>query len=165
MRGSLEGIAPKAESTVLTPGSGNFRSEVGRPAGRTVELACAPQFCEFLVGYPQDDGRSEVEHRIPPPCRKHELQTQRVHGLQSRSRVRCTHTDSPQRTRAVRAHGPDSAYYALRLRGASNAKAKKEFGFAPRRIEWLVRQPSRLIECPGTNVLGFSFSSEMNMTK
>ncbi len=38
---------------------------------------------------------------------------------------------------AIRAHGPDSAYYALRLRGASNAKAKKEFGFAPRRLEWI----------------------------
>jgi nucleoside-diphosphate-sugar epimerase len=38
---------------------------------------------------------------------------------------------------AVLAQGPDSAYYALRLRGASNAKAKKEFGFAPRRLEWL----------------------------
>lgn len=38
---------------------------------------------------------------------------------------------------AVQAHGPDSAYYALQLRGASDAKAKKEFGFAPRRLEWL----------------------------
>lgn len=41
---------------------------------------------------------------------------------------------------AIQAHGPDAAYYALRLRGASNAKAKKEFGFTPRRLEWLVRQ-------------------------
>lgn len=41
---------------------------------------------------------------------------------------------------AVLAHGPDSAYYALRLRGASNAKAKKEFRFAPRRLEWLTGQ-------------------------
>lgn len=41
---------------------------------------------------------------------------------------------------AVLAQGPDSAYYALRLRGASNAKAKKEFGFAPRRLEWVIGQ-------------------------
>jgi len=38
---------------------------------------------------------------------------------------------------AVQRHGPDSAYYALQLRGASNAKAKKVFRFAPRRLEWL----------------------------
>ena len=33
--------------------------------------------------------------------------------------------------------GPDVVYYATQLRGASNAKAKTEFGFAPRRLEWL----------------------------
>jgi nucleoside-diphosphate-sugar epimerase len=33
--------------------------------------------------------------------------------------------------------GPDSVYYATQLRGASNAKAKRELGFAPRRLEWL----------------------------
>ena len=38
---------------------------------------------------------------------------------------------------AVQSAGPDAAYYALRLRGASNAKAKKEFQFAARPLEWL----------------------------
>ena len=38
---------------------------------------------------------------------------------------------------AVRQNGPDAAYYALRLRGASNAKAKETFRFAPRPLEWL----------------------------
>jgi 2-alkyl-3-oxoalkanoate reductase len=38
---------------------------------------------------------------------------------------------------AIRHQGPDAAYYALHLRGASNAKAKKEFHFTPRRLEWL----------------------------
>jgi nucleoside-diphosphate-sugar epimerase len=33
--------------------------------------------------------------------------------------------------------GEDGVYYGTRLRGASNAKAKKAFGFAPRRLEWL----------------------------
>jgi len=37
----------------------------------------------------------------------------------------------------VRQYGPDAAYYALQLRGASNAKAKRAFGFAPRPLEWL----------------------------
>jgi len=37
----------------------------------------------------------------------------------------------------VRQYGPDAAYYALQLRGASNAKAKSAFGFAPRPLEWL----------------------------
>jgi len=33
--------------------------------------------------------------------------------------------------------GPDFVYYATRLRGASNAKAKRELAFMPRRLEWL----------------------------
>jgi len=33
--------------------------------------------------------------------------------------------------------GEDAVYYGTLLRGASNAKAKKVFGFAPRRLEWL----------------------------
>ncbi|HME06002.1 MAG TPA: NAD(P)-dependent oxidoreductase [Bryobacteraceae bacterium] len=35
--------------------------------------------------------------------------------------------------------GPDAVYYGTQLRGASNAKAKRELNFAPRRLEWLVR--------------------------
>jgi nucleoside-diphosphate-sugar epimerase len=35
------------------------------------------------------------------------------------------------------AAGADAVYYGTRLRGASNAKAKRAFGFAPRRLEWL----------------------------
>ncbi|HVV71901.1 MAG TPA: NAD(P)-dependent oxidoreductase [Verrucomicrobiae bacterium] len=38
---------------------------------------------------------------------------------------------------AFQTSGPDAVYYATQLRGASNEKAKKEFGFAPRRLEWL----------------------------
>jgi len=38
---------------------------------------------------------------------------------------------------ALRAAGEDSVYYALHLRGASNARAKRQLGFAPRRLEWL----------------------------
>jgi nucleoside-diphosphate-sugar epimerase len=37
----------------------------------------------------------------------------------------------------LRIAGPDSVYYATQLRGASNAKAKRELGFVPRRLEWL----------------------------
>src|SRR5262245_42926085 len=35
------------------------------------------------------------------------------------------------------AGGEDAVYYGTKLRGASNAKARKVFGFAPRRLEWL----------------------------
>lgn len=42
---------------------------------------------------------------------------------------------SEQEARA--AYGEDAVYYGTRLRGASNTKAKKVFGFAPRRLEWL----------------------------
>jgi 2-alkyl-3-oxoalkanoate reductase len=33
--------------------------------------------------------------------------------------------------------GPDTVYYATRLRGAANGKAKRELDFRPRRLEWL----------------------------
>ena len=35
--------------------------------------------------------------------------------------------------------GEDAVYYGTKLRGASNQKAKKTFGFEPRRLEWLGR--------------------------
>jgi nucleoside-diphosphate-sugar epimerase len=38
---------------------------------------------------------------------------------------------------ALQAAGPDAVYYATRLRGASNAKAKRELGFRPRPLHWL----------------------------
>ena len=38
---------------------------------------------------------------------------------------------------ALAAFGPDTVYYATRLRGAANGKAKRELGFRPRRLEWL----------------------------
>lgn len=36
-----------------------------------------------------------------------------------------------------RINGPDSVYYATSLRGASNAKAKRELNFQPRLLEWI----------------------------
>jgi nucleoside-diphosphate-sugar epimerase len=36
--------------------------------------------------------------------------------------------------------GPEAVYYATRLRGASNDRAKKKLGFRPRRLEWLSKQ-------------------------
>ena len=38
---------------------------------------------------------------------------------------------------ALQAAGPDAVYYATRLRGASNAKARRELGFRPRPLQWL----------------------------
>jgi nucleoside-diphosphate-sugar epimerase len=38
---------------------------------------------------------------------------------------------------ALETAGSDEVYYATRLRGASNAKAKRELRFVPRRLEWL----------------------------
>jgi nucleoside-diphosphate-sugar epimerase len=35
------------------------------------------------------------------------------------------------------AAGEDAVYYGTKLRGASNQKAKRTFGFKPRRLEWL----------------------------
>ncbi len=38
---------------------------------------------------------------------------------------------------ALQVAGPDAVYYAMRLRGASNSKVKRELGFRPRPLEWL----------------------------
>lgn len=38
---------------------------------------------------------------------------------------------------ALQTRGPDAVYYAMRLRGASNAYAKQKLGFEPRNLEWL----------------------------
>ena len=38
---------------------------------------------------------------------------------------------------ALAAAGEDAVYYGTKLRGASNAKAKRVFEFRPRRLEWL----------------------------
>ena len=39
----------------------------------------------------------------------------------------------------LQAAGPDAVYYATRLRGASNDKAKRELGFRPRLLQWLAK--------------------------
>ena len=45
---------------------------------------------------------------------------------------------------ALRAFGPDTVYYATRLRGASNEKARLELNFQSRPLEWLSpTQPNR----------------------
>jgi nucleoside-diphosphate-sugar epimerase len=41
---------------------------------------------------------------------------------------------------ALRTSGPDAVYYATRLRGASNEKARRELEFHPRQLEWLQRR-------------------------
>jgi nucleoside-diphosphate-sugar epimerase len=40
---------------------------------------------------------------------------------------------------ALRSAGPDAVYYATHLRGASNARAKRQLRFAPRKLEWVTR--------------------------
>ena len=37
---------------------------------------------------------------------------------------------------ALKASGPDAVYYGMKMRGASNAKAKRELDFQPRPLEW-----------------------------
>ncbi len=45
---------------------------------------------------------------------------------------------------ALRTAGPDAVYYATRLRGASNQRAKQKLGFAPRKLEWLSKANAAL---------------------
>jgi len=51
----------------------------------------------------------------------------------------CRVPEPPQVTeqQALATSGADSVYYATRLRGASNEKAKRELNFRPRPLEWL----------------------------
>ena len=51
----------------------------------------------------------------------------------------CGAPEPPQITEqeALAASDADSVYYATRLRGASNAKARNELNFHPRPLEWL----------------------------
>ena len=51
--------------------------------------------------------------------------------------------DAPQPPRitveeALKASGADAVYYGTRMRGVSNAKAKRELNFQPRPLEWIV---------------------------
>ncbi|HEY0726810.1 MAG TPA: NAD(P)-dependent oxidoreductase [Pyrinomonadaceae bacterium] len=39
---------------------------------------------------------------------------------------------------ALKTGGADAVYYGTRLRGVSTAKAKRELGFQPRRLEWII---------------------------
>jgi len=39
---------------------------------------------------------------------------------------------------ALNTSGADAVYYGTRIRGVSNAKAKRELNFQPRRLEWIV---------------------------
>ena len=39
---------------------------------------------------------------------------------------------------ALKAGGADAVYYGTQMRGASNAKAKRELNFQPRPLEWIV---------------------------
>ncbi len=45
---------------------------------------------------------------------------------------------------AMDASGADAVYYGTQMRGVSNAKAKRELGFQPRPLEWVVETPNRL---------------------
>jgi nucleoside-diphosphate-sugar epimerase len=38
---------------------------------------------------------------------------------------------------ALQSSGADAVYYGMRMRGASNAKAKRELNFQPRPLEWM----------------------------
>jgi nucleoside-diphosphate-sugar epimerase len=44
---------------------------------------------------------------------------------------------------ARKTSGDDAVFYGTKLVGASNAKAKRVFGFAPRGLEWLAKAPVR----------------------
>jgi nucleoside-diphosphate-sugar epimerase len=45
---------------------------------------------------------------------------------------------------ALEARGPDAVYYGTRMRGASNAKAKRDLNFRPRPLEWIAGTASQL---------------------
>jgi 2-alkyl-3-oxoalkanoate reductase len=46
---------------------------------------------------------------------------------------------------ALRSTGPDAVYYATKVRGASNQKAKRQLAFRPRPLEWLGGQATAAV--------------------
>jgi hypothetical protein len=44
---------------------------------------------------------------------------------------------------AFRVGGADAVYYGTQMRGASNAKAKRELNFQPRQLEWTVNAAAK----------------------
>jgi nucleoside-diphosphate-sugar epimerase len=51
--------------------------------------------------------------------------------------VRAPDPPTVSEEQALRNAGPDAVYYATKLRGASNQKAKRQLAFRPRPLEWL----------------------------
>ncbi len=85
-------------------------------AATVAALRCAPGVYNIV-----DDDPSEQRRWLPAFARA------------------CGAPQPPQITeqQALATSGADSVYYATRLRGASNEKAKRELNFRPRRLEWL----------------------------
>lgn len=52
--------------------------------------------------------------------------------------IHAPHPETISEEEALQRFGPERVYYATHLRGASNAKAKRELNFQPRHLEWLI---------------------------
>jgi 2-alkyl-3-oxoalkanoate reductase len=59
--------------------------------------------------------------------------------------VGATEPPTVSEEQALRNAGPDTVYYATKLRGASNQKAKRQLAFRPRPLEWLGVQASTAV--------------------
>ena len=106
-------------------------------AAKHGKIACLAWQSEWLEG-PGVKEAEEAEHvaffRSMPSCFAalaawHWRAAKRAAGAPAPPRM--TEED------ALGAFGPDAVYYATRLRGASNEKAKRELNFQPRALEWL----------------------------
>ena len=97
-------------------GVSNFVHIEDAAAATVAALRCAPGAYNIV-----DDDPSEQRVWLPAFARA------------------CGAPEPPRVTeqQALATSGADSVYYATRLRGASNEKAKRELNFRPRRLEWL----------------------------
>jgi len=116
--GSIADQVRASQYPLVGPGSGvySFIHIEDAAAATVAALECSPGVYNIV-----DDNPSAIAVWLPAFAR--------FIGAPDPPRVPAEET--------VRQYGPDAAYYALQLRGASSAKAKTEFGFAPRPLEWL----------------------------
>ena len=116
--GAAADQARKQELTIIGAGSGVWSwAHVEDAALATVAALSAPPGAYHIV----DDTPSSVSVWLPAFAR--------AVGAPPPPRV--------TEAEALAAAGEDAVYYGTKLRGASNAKARRTLGFAPRRLEWL----------------------------
>ena len=139
--GEMEGVALRYGFALgRAPGTTRRGQAPTRPAGRRSPSSETAGASGHGSRSRTPRSRLQTSSRRLPACTTSSMTTHR----QSPSGCRRSPDSSVPRLRhgitedqARASTGEDAVYYGTKLRGASNQKAKKTFGFKPRRLEWL----------------------------